>query len=558
MQMTGLTRGAAASLMLGIAAAVTACSAGDTPSTAAASADAALDLVSADGIRAHLEVLAGDSLEGRRAGEQGYDDAAAYVAEQFAALGLEPGGDDGWYQQVALQTYQLDTDATTFIAHRDGGDVDYEYREHYAMGADPVRAENTVRAEVVYVGYGVHAPEFGYSDYDGVDVDGKIVAGFSGAPDALPSNERAYYAGSRVKHQEAVDRGAVGLITLRSRRSVERLPWERYRKITGTRPAMTWVSATGEADRYFPQLVASAVLRSEVAEEFMAGTPIGFEAARDAAEAGRIASAPLGFEVTLGRKTKHERIESPNVIGIVRGSDPALADEYVVYTGHLDHEGRGLASDSGDDIYNGMYDNAMGIALMLEAARAFAAHPPRRSVMFIALTAEERGLLGSDYFAHYPTVPIDAIVANVNLDMPLFLYPVADLVAFGSQHSSLEGPTAAAAAAEGFELTPDPLPEENLFRRSDQWSFVRQGVPSIYLISGFNSTDPSIDGEAMFREHLAEHYHKPTDDMSRPIDWDSAVRFTRAKARIGYAVGNADARPTWNEDDFFGEKFARR
>jgi Zn-dependent M28 family amino/carboxypeptidase len=178
-------------------------------------------------------------------------------------------------------------------------------------------------------------------------------------------------------------------------------------------------------------------------------------------------------------------------------------------------------------------------------------------MLFIALTAEERGLLGSDYFAHYPTVPSDAIVANVNLDMPLFLYPVADIIAFGSEHSSLESTVANAIVAEGFTLTPDPMPEENLFRRSDQYSFVRRGVPAAFLKPGFTSTDASIDGKAVENEHRKNHYHQPSDDLGRPVDWDSAVRFARANARIGYAIANDDERPTWNEGDFFGEMFAR-
>ena len=204
-----------------------------------------------------------------------------------------------------------------------------------------------------------------------------------------------------------------------------------------------------------------------------------------------------------------------------------------------------------------MYDNAMGSSLLIETARAFANSPAKRSTVFIALTAEERGLLGSDYYAHYPTVPSDAIVANINLDMPLFLYPVADIIAFGAEHSSLEGTVGQAIVAEGFTLTPDPMPEENLFRRSDQYSFVRRGVPSVFLKPGFTSTDPSIDGKAVENEHRKNHYHRPSDDLSRHIDWGSAVRFARANARIGYAIAGEKDRPAWNEGDFFGEKFGR-
>jgi hypothetical protein len=424
------------------------------------------------------------------------------------------------------------------------------------MGGDKVREEALVRAEVVYVGFGVHAPDVGYSDYDGIDVEGKIVAMFGDAPSTLPSEERAFYSSGRTKTEEAVRRGAVGMISLRSRRIDEFFPWERVKAQAGTRPGMAWVTLTGDPADYYPEILGGAAISTEVAQRLFEGTPITFDEARDAIESSTPASVPLGLEVTLGRKTTHEVITSPNVVGIVPGTDPELKNEYIVYTAHLDHNGIGTPVD-GDAIYNGMYDNAMGTSLLMETARAFANSPAKRSMVFIALTAEERGLLGSDYYAHYPTVPSDAIIANINLDMPLFLYPVADIIAFGAQHSSLEGTVGDAIVAEGFTLTPDPMPEENLFRRSDQYSFVRRGVPAVYLKPGFTSTNPSIDGKAIENEHRKHHYHMPSDDLSRPVDWDSAVRFARANARIGYAIANDGQRPTWNEGDFFGEKFGR-
>lgn len=508
-------------------------------------------------LRAHLEWLADDARAGRSAGDPGYDAAAEYVANFFAELGVEPGGSEEYYQQVPLIRYQLDTDNTSVTVHRDGKDVDLAYREHYAMFADKVRAEDGVRGEVVYVGFGVHAPEFGYSDYEGIDVEGKIVALFNGAPSTFPHYARAHYASSRLKTEEAVRRGAIGSVSLRSRLTQSKLSWDRYKEIMGKRPGMAWVGLSGEASNYFGELRGSIIISAATAAELMSGSPVSFEDALAAMETDRVASVPLGFEVSLARRSTHESLVSPNVIGIVRGTDPQLADEYVVYSAHLDAVGIDPAPEGDDAINNGAYDNAIGISIMLETARYYAANPPARSVLFIALTAEEKGLLGSDYFAHYPTVPSGSIVANVNLDMPLFLYPIADLVAFGAEHSSFEEVVRQAANAEGFELTPNPLPEENLFVRSDQYSFVRQGIPSIYLIPGFQSTDPDIDSEAMFREHIKDYYHKPGDDLDRPFDWDSIVRFTRAHIRIGETIANAPERPTWNEGDFFGERFAK-
>jgi Zn-dependent M28 family amino/carboxypeptidase len=355
-----------------------------------------------------------------------------------------------------------------------------------------------------------------------------------------------------------VKRGAVGRIGLRSRTDQKRVPWERLTLNAGILQGMSWVNLSGEVSDFHPEIEGEAVFSVPTAKDLFAAAPIGFEDALDAADASRPLSTPLGIEVTLSQATAHEQVTSPNVIGLISGSDPALKHEYVVFSAHLDHVGIGAAVN-GDDIYNGFYDNAMGVALLLEAARAFSAMPelPRRSIVFIALTGEERGLLGSDYFAHYPTVPSDRLIANVNLDMPLLLFPLADVIAFGAEHSTLQELIEPAVAAEELALTADPVPEEVLFIRSDQYSFVRQGIPSVFLVPGFRSKDPDIDGAAAFQEHLATHYHRPSDDSTRPVDWESALRFARANVRIGAAIADADERPAWNDGDFFGTRFGK-
>lgn len=385
-------------------------------------------------------------------------------------------------------------------------------------------------------------------------MSGKILAVFSGGPSLLDSDQLAYFASATVKSKEAYARGAVGFITLRTRESEKSYPWYKRKTSMGKLPGMTWLHDSSDAADFWPEDLGSIYLSVPAATELFAAAPISFEEARDFAEADTVASTPLGLEISIETYSEFEELKSSNVIGIVRGTDPVLVDEYVVYTAHLDH--LGVKSEGEDDrIYNGAYDNAMGIALMMEAARAFAASPPKRSVMVLAVAGEERGLLGSDYFVNYPTVALESVVANINLDMPLFLFPVADVVAFGAEHSNLKGPAEKAAEAEGFNLVPDPIPEEDVFRRSDQFSFVQAGIPSIYLISGYTSLDPSIDGEALFNEHLKSHYHKPSDDLSRPVHWESAERFARVNARIGFAVADANSRPVWNPNNFFGETF---
>jgi hypothetical protein len=491
-----------------------------------------LAVIDRDGIEAHLKYLADDALMGRMTGTPEYDEAAAYVVGHFEEIGLEPGGDDGWYQQVPMLARRINVDSAKFVFHQDDVEKAQRWKEDFVMSGDTVRSETEITAEVVFVGFGVHAPDMNYSDYDGIDVEGKIVAAFGGAPDSFPHNERAFYSSRLSKAEEAVRQGAIGYVGLRSRTDQRRYTWKRLSENAGVRPGMSWVNLSGEAANYFPELQGGAVLNVPPAHELFKRAPISFEQALDAADAGTPLSTPLGTEITLARKTDHESITSPNIIGILRGSDPELADEYVVITAHLDHIGTGVPIN-GDTIYNGMYDNAMGTSLLIETARAFAAmpEPPRRSILFIALTGEERGLVGSDYYAHYPTVPSDSLVANVNLDMPLLLYPLADVIAFGAEHSSLEQTIGEVVAEEDFVLAADPIPEQVLFIRSDQYSFVKKGVPSVFLVPGFTSTDPAIDG--------------------------GAIRFARANVRIGYAVAEEDERPTWNEGDFFGDKFGK-
>jgi len=516
-----------------------------------------LSLIGRERIESHLKFLADDARRGRMTGTPEYDEAAAYVAKHFEEIGLESGGEDGsWFQAVPMLARRIDVSSALVTFHQDGEENAQRWQQDFVMGGDVVRDETEITAEVVFVGFGIHAPDMNYSDYDDIDVEGKIVALFGGAPDTFPHNERAFYSSGLTKAEEAVARGAVGSIGLRSRTDQRRYSWERISENAGVRPGMSWINLSGDAANYFPELQGSATINVPPAEELFSRAPISFEDALDTADAGTPLSTPLGTEVTLARNTDHESIASPNVIGILRGSDPVLADEYVVFTAHLDHVGIGVPKN-GDDIYNGMYDNAMGSSILIETARAFAAmpEPPKRSIVFIALTGEERGLVGSDYYAHYPTVPSGSIVANVNLDMPLLLYPVADIIAFGAEHSSLQGVIDKAIAAENFDLSPDPMPEEVIFIRSDQYSFVKQGVPSVFLVPGFTSSDPEIDGAPIWRGFLQTYYHQPSDDLSRPIDWPSALRFARANVRIGYAVAEGEARPVWNEGDFFGDKF---
>jgi Zn-dependent M28 family amino/carboxypeptidase len=379
----------------------------------------------------------------------------------------------------------------------------------------------------------------------------------SGAPPTFPPDQRAHYSSGTTKFRGLVDRGAVGVIFVDTPIDEKRFPWERVLQMSW-RPSMRWVDAAGTPFNSFPGIKARFAFSRAGATKLFAGAPSTLEQVFAKSEAGKAQAFDLPAELTLSSTTELVRMSSPNVAGVIEGSDAALKGEFVVFTAHLDHIGQG-APVSGDAIYNGAFDNASGIAVLLETARYFAELPrkPRRSMLFLAVTAEEQGLLGSEYFARQPTVPREAIVANVNMDMPLALTEVADVVAFGAEHSSLGGITARAVGAEGMTISPDPMPEEVVFVRSDQYSFVREGIPAVYLDMGTHSRVAGVDGGKLVEQFLRERYHMPGDDLSQPIHYESLASLARINARIGLDVGNARERPKWNPGDFFGDLFTR-
>ncbi len=255
--------------------------------------------------------------------------------------------------------------------------------------------------------------------------------------------------------------------------------------------------------------------------------------------------------------SRHSEAESPNIAAILPGSDPQLKNEYVVFTAHADHLGIGDPVN-GDSIYNGAGDNASGTSALIEIARAFtrSQQPIRRSLLFIAVTGEEEGLLGSDYYANNPTVPLSQIVANVNMDEVSFLYDFKDIVPLGAEHSSLGAVADDVAHHMGLTVSPDPAPEEVYFVRSDQYSFVEQGVPSIYIGEGYQAVDPKLDGQKMQRDWETTRYHMPSDDMAQPLDFNALVKCTRVDLAVGYEIAQQTGRPHWNKGDFF-EQFVK-
>lgn len=461
-------------------------------------------------IKAHMTFLADDMLEGRGTGTRGHEIAARYVAAQFEAIGLETR-----LQPVPMRRAELIANESRIELIRDDGTRKILTAGRDAIMAGDFRGTADVEAPLVFAGFGVTAPEHQYDDYAKIDARGKIVAVTGGAPKDFNAEERAHY--SSAKGENAAAHGAIGIVRLWTAEDETSGTWDATVRSYSSIGSFAWLE--GDAPHPFlPQLRGTAWI-------------------------GPLQMA-LPPRIHIVNKSKTADLQSPNVIGVLRGSDPVLRDEYVVISAHLDHLGIG-APINGDAIYNGAVDNASGVATLIELARKFAAAPPRRSLLFIAVTGEEPGLIGSDFFAQHPTVSRDAIVADINID-GASMWDYDALFARGADHSTLK----ANVEASGETIVADPFPDQAGFVRSDQYSFVRIGVPSIIL-----GAKRSGDARTQALDWVKNRYHQPSDDMSQPLDFIAAARFTDDLFKIAQSIAQQDQRPKWNKGDFFGERF---
>jgi hypothetical protein len=531
-----------------------------------AAMEAATKAIRPEQIRAHIRFLSDTLLQGRAPGTPGYDIAARYLATELEGMGLHPAVSGKWYQPVPLERAVTDEAASSFALTVNGKEQRLTDAKDYMLStwfATPAgkdkKAESDVDAPIVFVGFGVTAPDQKYDDYAGVDVHGKIIATIYGAPSSFPSTERAYYSDGVVKAKNAVAHGATGVISIMLPEDWKRYPWE-WLVPQIQMGEMHWLNKDGVPHDFFPQLKGYVLLNEKTAEALFAGAPKTLGQVFAAAKASKPQSFALPASARIHTVANTTVIESPNIVAELKGSDPSLRDQYVVYTAHVDHLGICPAVE-GDNVCHGALDNASGTASLLEIARAYASlpHPPRRSVLFVFVTGEEMGLLGSDYFAHYPTVPLKSIVANVNIDgAPGAYFPMKDVVVLGSEHSSMSDEVNSAAKALGYDLSPDPMPEEVLFIRSDQYSFVLQGVPAVDVTDGVKSTDPKVNGLDVVKKWLVTRYHTPLDNMDQPIDFESTAKGSLMNFLIGYEVAQRPGVPEWNKGDFFGSTFGPR
>lgn len=516
-------------------------------------------LASTRTIRGHMAFLANDLLEGRDAGSKGEALSALYISTSFQRLGLEPMGDGGSFiQPVPLRSAQLELDSVHFQISRQGKHKVFQNGNDIFVRGSLAEESIDVSAKTVFAGHGVQAPEIGLSDYNGLDVEGKTVVVLGGPPPFLPSAEAAHYGSTAVKQRMAADAGAVGLILLWTPANEAQIGFDLLKTFL-SQPTMTWVSPSGEVKDVATQIQLRALIRGTAAQALFSGTKQSAKAVIDAGQNGPVPGFSLESTVSLALATQHDdSLRSANIAGFLHGSDPVLKDEVVVVTAHYDHVGLCRPFESRDRICNGALDNALGTAAMMDVARRFTqgSGRPKRSVLFLAVGAEEKGLLGSDYFANFPTIENKKIVANINMDGGLPFYDFSDVIAFGAEQSTLGETLAKAVAPMGLTVGPDPFPELSIFTRSDQYSFVKKGVPALFLYNGFTDLEGQNVGREIWDQVLAENYHQPSDDLSLPIKYDYAAKYAEVFYRVTCETANEDIAPQWYHESVFGSLFA--
>lgn len=497
---------------------------------------------------AHVKILADDAMEGRGTGTPGYDRAADYVIGQFKALGLKPAGVDGYKQPVDFVEQRIQPDRSRAALVGPQGEVPLAVPGDliFSGGGGPV--PESIDAPMVFAGYGLHLPEVGHDDFAGLDLKGKMVVVLSGGPTTISGALKSHARSERAQWLAA--QGAVGMIMLVTPKQVE-IPWTRRVALAGA-PALYYRDAALRETRT-PFL--GAQLDPAKSAALFAGSGQDFGTIAAAADASApVASFPLALRLKAQVVATRRDLSSPNLVAVLPGSAPALRNDYVVMSAHLDGYGIGTPM-KGDAIYNGAFDNASGVASLLEIAKALKASKvkPKRSILFAIVTAEEKGLLGSRYFARRPTVPQKSIVANLNFDMALPIFPLTSVTPVGYDQSSLGGVAQAVSAAMNLPITPDPFPDRNVFIRSDQYAFIREGIPALFFKYGFKAGTPEAETEKAWRANL---YHSPFDDLNQPVMPAETAKLNAYVTAVTLQVANAAERPTWNEDSFF-KRFAK-
>lgn len=513
--------------------------------------DALLKSITPEKLRSHIAVLAHDSLEGRGPASRGDIKATGYIIAQFKKFGLAPAGENGTFiQKVPMVGVTVDPNTQwTFSKGKRSVSLSYSADFVATTGTyEPLIAIKNV--ELVFVGYGIVAPEQHWDDYKNVDVRGKILVMMNNDPsgddpDFFAGKGRTYYGRWTYKYEIAAEKGALGAIVIHTtpsagyRYEVIRNSWSREmfdleEKSSGNRLKIkAWT--TEDATRKYLELAGYSLDSLMAMAESKSFTPV-----------------PLGIAMNATIRSSVKRIETNNIIGKVEGSDPVLKDQYVIFTAHYDHFGIGLPID-GDSIYNGALDNASGTSLMLNLAESFSASPvkTKRSLLFAAVAAEEQGLLGSKYFANNPTVPVSEIAANINTDVINVIGRTTDLSWQGSDRSSLGNDLSAVAKELGLTVMPDPAPEQGGFFRSDHFSFAKVGIPAMSMGSGRNIVGVDTAFVRMMRERGGKNYHQPSDELRDDWNYDGALQQADIVLRVAWRIANIIEMPYWNSGSEF-------
>ncbi len=494
---------------------------------------------------ADVRVLADDSMEGRRTGTPGHRRAAEFVAEQFRQAKLSPGG-DAYFQTVQLESRQI-VEANSSLALVTAGartplelgkDAIFSLRGNYAPSLD---------APMVFVGDGLRLPQYGLDDLAGLDLKGKVVVTFITAPPSIPSAAAAHFGSTAERWKVYRAAGAVGMVTVQNPANMD-LPWQRIAQAR-LEPSMV---LKGGAEDLFTGQQLQVTFNPASFDKLLAGTAHTTKEIFDLLNSGApLPHFDLAVRIATTLEVNVEPVLSENVAGVLRGSDPALAGEYVVLSAHLDH--LGVSSQPAPDrIYNGAMDNASGVAVLMQMARELARQkkPPRRSIVFLAVTGEEMGLLGSRAYVGAAKSAGMHIVANLNTDMFLPLYPMRELLVFGLDESDLGDDVRAVAAAAGIRVQPDPQPLRNRFVRSDQYSFIRAGIPALATKVGFEQGTAEAE---LDRKWMAERYHAVSDSPDQPVDLTAVGRYEDVVRRLAVRIANRERAPQWLPASVFSQ-----
>lgn len=522
---------------------------------------AAMDQITADLLKRHIVPLASDEFEGRAPGTQGEKLTVDYLSKEFKDMGLAPGNTDGTYtQRVPLVGITANKDAKLELDVK-GKKMTLGFGDDFVAWTKRVKEKESMDAEMVFVGYGVVAPEYNWDDYKNVDVRGKVIVMLINDPpipdpndpsklDAKMFGGRAmtYYGRWTYKFEIAAAKGAAGALIVHETEPAS-YGWDVV-KNSNSQEQFDLVAK----DNNMSRVAVEGWITNEHTRELLSAAGQDFDKLKGAAIRRDFKPVPLGARARVSLENQIRRIESNNVIARLEGSDPALKDEHVVYMAHWDHLGIGFPNDKGDKIYNGALDNATGVAGVLAIAKAFKAlpAPPRRSVLFLAVTAEEKGLIGSKHYAENPIYPLDKTVAALNMDVLNLWGRTKDIVVVGLGASTLDDVLGEAAAAQGRTLTPDPAPERGAYYRSDHFNFAKQGVPALYADSGSSFRDKPDDyGKKKSEEYNRNDYHKPSDDVRSDWDYAGAVEDMHLLFTIGYRLANTDKYPEWKPGNEF-------